>query len=464
MKNILTISLIAACILASPLSIAGVGFDFVHVEEHLFGTGDKPCDETYFTTSDTDGKIIKKREYEFEKAACLVNKSRTSPGGFNAQSDYEDAVELFYKSSQKGLDAAKQNYANLLEGLAHCQLAKIKSNGMEEAFAKKIEFCTEWRMGRNALSQVSWRTLLLKTLDNTQGDATPASGQWQDVDIAPLIEEYQLCYGDSGGLSDDYSSACGKIKAPSWEAIKKIAGESIEKQIEENFAGDSAPFTAIFQRKLAVIQNNLDKIEASRDALESLKNAVQKEFEELRGVYDSKKEERSKIIDNYKSFVLEAKQILESVERIKKGLLVDKNGVDHKDRLQETKKTLTQSIDYHEDQKDFDKLSCIAKNLGFSIQTKTNLSEIKQQFCRIYYCHLLSQRNIRVTRFVGNDFQYFDNPLKINIDNEISDGHIKIPGASSIHVSDFCKNAGLNEEYLVPELSIPLSEQCLGEF
>ena len=190
MKKIITTTVIAACLALSPISFAGIGFDFVHLEEHMLGVDQTPCAESYFVKNDVDQKVLKKREYEFEKAVCLVNKNRSTPGGISALADYEDAVELFYRSSQKGLDAAKQNYANLLEGLAHCQLAKAKSAGIGEEFAKKIEFCTEWRMGRNALNQVNWRTLNLKMLVEEAGDS---NGRWEDVDIAPLLEEYQIC-------------------------------------------------------------------------------------------------------------------------------------------------------------------------------------------------------------------------------------------------------------------------------
>jgi hypothetical protein len=412
------------------------------------------CSDGVFSTEDIDGNLVKRDTWRLDKAICL----------FHAATDGDEkkvakSIELFQDAEQRGLGPLRQNAAFLFEGLGHCKQAAVALDKWRQTGLEKLQFCTSWRQGRSSLSAVDWKLL---DIEYSAGDAEPTHS------FLDVIETYQGCYAELGPLSDDYTSDCGFIKDMAWEKIEEVSDAEIETQIADNFGGDTAPVTAMFMRKYGAIKANAKKIQKANEALQTKVKSVADKVGPLNDEFTSKQNERSQIVDNYKEFILRANTILSAIDKLKRGLLVNADGEDLNQMLDGTKDLLKDELDYFEQTGEDQELPTLAQAVKNNIRARNDIGSVNRKQCQIYFCYLLSQRMLQTTKTVSNDFQYFDNPLRVTLDNTIDDGQIAIEmddGELIVKsVEDICRDAEFNEDYITVNLDLVSSRQCLIDF
>lgn len=389
-----------------------------------------------------------------EKALCLYHTS--DPG--NEQKS-KQIVDVLHSASQRGLTPAKRSAAALFEGLSQCRMAKDLLElylSDRDNYENQRRFCDVRTKGRDAFAAVDWRITDIRYGENSLSHS-----------IDDLIDTYQECY--STALGDNYSSECNAITSIAWEKIKKIIDKKIEDQIDKNFKGETAPMSAMFMRKFGMIKGQTENITKAKQSLEEKIGPFKDNVDDLEKLFydEALKTKRVKIVDNYKNFIIKGNVILMAIDHIYKGLLVrTSDGEDLGLRLDERKEEIDDAVEQI-DKNDSNVIGSLSETLSGYIKAKRNIQSVQNQFCKIYYCHLLGRANLTVTKIVSEDFQYYDNPLRIKLDGTYADGYLTIVENDipvKYSVEEICKNAGLEDEYRIVNMSPRQSRQCLNDF
>lgn len=436
--------------------------DVLELEEAMLGP---TCADDLFSEETRNGDVVPHRYFSFEKGVCLYHASDADDSNTARQ-----ATALLQAAQQTGLDPMKQNAAALFEGLSFCRAAKTGLAQWQSTGLGKLEFCADWRMGRSALAVVNWGTL---NVEYTAPEGTTPTRSFSD-----LVNDYQACYGDSGTLSDLYTSSCGFIKEASWDALKEAAQNRItgdpadpndDGLIGEYFEGANSPVTAMFTRKFGMIEKFVGNINSAKTKLENKAVNVTNMVDTQDTTFNDPdmKTKRNQIVDNYKQLILRGRAVLSAIEHLKEGLLVNGEGVDMSYELDNTAEALSGQLDDLENTGDHERLQQIATTAKTFISAKNDIDAVNEKLCKIYFCHLTSQRMLNTTISVSNDFQYFDNPLRIKGDKTIDDGILSVEFDGVVYeknVTTLCQDAGLSLEQTTVGLDLVRSRTCMDDF
>jgi hypothetical protein len=322
-------------------------------------------------------------EADFREGLCRYHKEARP----RSIVDVTARVESWQKLQNQGLDAPRQVIAGLMEGLAHCQRARLALPQINKDVSERTAFCQAREAGFAALKSIRWEYARMSYASD--------SGR----DVSQLIEEVASCQDvNQGPLNSRWNSICGIVEGISAEREQAVVDETYNKVANKYFGGAS-PITQLLVEKKNMAEKVLEGAETRVQAGEAKAAATAQAFQPARAYLDSQViPALSQVVEDYKWSYSTAKAILARYEEWQKGLLTDKdsngNTVDLADVLAGDAPT---SLDKILDGRN-EKMGPITgyagtiKLAGERIEKLHNLknqnAQLARKMCAMYYCYL----------------------------------------------------------------------------
>ncbi|WP_141733568.1 hypothetical protein [Oligoflexus tunisiensis] len=296
-------------------------------------------------------------------------------------------VERWQRLQNQGLDAPRQLMAGLMEGLAHCQRARLALPQVNKNVSERTAFCQAREGGFAALRAIRWEYARLSYASD--------SG-W---DVIELIEEVAACQeSDQGPLNSRYNSICGIVEGLSSEREKAVVDATYDEVARKYFGGVS-PITQLLVEKKTMAEKVLDGMEGRVQNGEAKAAATAQAYEPARAYFDAQVVPAlDKIVEDYKWSYSTAKAILERYDEWQDGLLADKddkgNTVDLATVLAgESPASLEKLLDGRNDvMGPITGYAGTIKLAGERIQKlqtlKTQNAQLARKMCAMYFCYL----------------------------------------------------------------------------
>jgi hypothetical protein len=322
-------------------------------------------------------------EADFREGLCQYHKE-PSP---TAADEVTARVERWQRLQNQGLDAPRQVLASLMEGLAHCQRARLALPQINRDVSERAAFCQSRENGLAALRSIRWEYARVNYAADTGRDVTQ------------LIEEVASCQDvTQGPLNSRFNSICGIVEGVTAEREQAVVDASYD-AVSKKYFGGTSPITQLLVEKKTMTEKVVEGMEGRVQAGEAKAAATAQAYQPARAYFDiNVAPALTKVVEDYKWSYSTAKAILARYDEWQKGLLTDKdnngNTVDLGSVLASDAPTsLAKILDSRID--DMGPITGYAgtiKLAGERIQKlqglKTQNTQLAKKMCAMYYCYL----------------------------------------------------------------------------
>jgi hypothetical protein len=365
-RLLIVVVLMVAQLSTTPKALAQ-GDDFVMTREIVEGkNGNCKVDEG----------TVHQTEARFLQTVCEFHRN---PAPSNVD-ELEDRIETLQSLQTQGLSGSKQELAALLEGLGHCQQARLAMARKNSDIAQKNLFCSARESAYAAFRSVRWEFARFAYASD--------SGR----DLLDLVDAVGECQDEGKGpLSSAFNSSCGLSSELSPEKQKSIIDETYTK-IEKKYFGGISPITLLFIEKKTLADGVANNSKGKIDKLKQRSDTLAATYSNARTYYDANVVGRlDTIVKNYKESYAISKAILARYDEWQKGLL--ESGLEQdlviggiipsvKKRLQDKSEQMDTSNGYA------GSVNVVVKKLETLLSSKDVNEKAARKMCAMYYCYI----------------------------------------------------------------------------
>ncbi|HET9240237.1 MAG TPA: hypothetical protein VFO10_23440 [Oligoflexus sp.] len=322
-------------------------------------------------------------EADFREGLCQYH-SDSRP---SAADEVTARVERWQRLQNQGLDAPRQVVASLMEGLAHCQRARLALPQINRDVSERAAFCQARENGLASLRSIRWEYARVNYAADTGRDVTQ------------LIEEVASCQDvTQGPLNSRFNSICGIVEGVTAEREQAVV-DATYAEVSRKYFGGTSPITQLLVEKKTMTEKVVEGMEGRVQAGEAKAAATAQAYQPARAYFDiNVAPALDKVVEDYKWSYSTAKAILARYDEWQKGLLTDKddkgNTVDLSNVLAgDAPTSLAKLLDSRID--DMGPITGYAGTIKLAGERMQKLQGLKAQntqlarkMCAMYYCYI----------------------------------------------------------------------------
>lgn len=394
------------------------------------------------------------RQQRFKKAVCRFHQMLMQTSVQEAE--IARLIALIRVLQTLGISGAQQTFSALMEGLLHCQNAKlaipvlVKQPKSEHA---RLRLCTARRNAVASFSDIDWSYAQFDYAENLSHN------------IYDLLAEMAACYthedNDNNGLADgalnaEFHRFCDQTTISKPEREKIIAEET--KQVFEQYFGSTSPLTAMFERKKHQADSIQKRANSAVEALATEVKQITNVHSTLQTHFDTQiRPKVADIIRDYNNAYAIGKTILDTYHQWQSNPLINKHDNDRDigaDLVGESAEYGSQGIKGRlekllisfksETQNAISSAQQISQAIKRFQDKKRETKTLTKTLCQVYYCEIARDRGFFFNPFKKACFKLSDNPL---CPNHNPTARITVSNTEhSLTISELCKRVGFESD------------------
>jgi hypothetical protein len=396
---------------------------------------------------------------QFDKGICLYQKGLLQAQDGSGLEVQEKAAAQLQLAQSLPLGQYRRSIAGFFEGLAHCQITKLKKKAWDhdglgqslDGIARGIRlknYCGSLKQARVALSAVDWKNLWLTAPDDSSF-------------LQKRLDDMTQCFGDT--FAQPLAAECGLLDAPDKKHIEAVIDSTLDQIWQSNSSVDSNFVLAMFSKKSELVLKVQEKIKSeSLPGLQENSLKLNTDYIRLNNEFLALDGDSKGLIDKYKKLAKDFRVYQLLLSDLQANLLKDptgKNlGVELDKELGLLKGESSKLSEYALS------LQQLANELnGLKKSDLSKASEVKT-LCKVYFCGFLNESHIRS---LVNLCQSGGSPVCPEVDF-FSDG-IEPDSIKKLTINadngnkkvlDICATAGVDAKLLVADMSLGKAETC----